>query len=370
MNRYRVQIGSSFAAERERWAEMAKDGACLAFQSGTWLDSWANTKGRDDAIEMLAVTVCDDNGGPIMALPLVRERGLVTRIVFADGGLSDYNAPILTRHAPQDAIGALALWRALVAALPSCDQILLERMPQRVGDLLNPLALLPGIAPSVVGGLSLGMPEDFDAWLRAKPRRYRMEIGRCARLFELLPNARFERVSEDRDTVMEALESIQRDRIATLGRRYTLDGDAEQRFYRELAANRSGSGILTALRVGDETAAALLGLRLASTYVMLRIAGAPAHGNISPARQLIVRTMEHLRADGVTTFDFGLGDYPYKRKLGGEPVLLCDLTASRSLTGLVDTARVRLKARLRASPTLHAAVRRVATLTQRKTQAS
>ena len=197
-----------------------------------------------------------------------------------------------------------------------------------------------------------------------------MELGRCARLFDALPDARFERLSGDFDEVMGALETMQRDRITTLGRRYTLDGDAEHQFYRELVTSGTSGAVLTALRVGNDTIAALLGLRQGPYFIMLRIAASADFTKLSPARQLIVRTMEHLRTDDVTHFDFGLGDYPYKRKLGGETVALYDLAASRSLTGFVDTARVRLKARLRANPAIYAAARRVASLARRKTGTS
>ena len=366
MSDYTARVSASFASERACWAAMADDGASFPFQRGAWLDAWASTKGRSAEVDMLAVTISDGLARPVMALPLVRERAAITRIGFADAGLSDYNAPILTARAPQHAAGARAMWQAVLSALPRCDQVRLERMPSKVGRISNPLTLLAGVEPSSTGGLALEMPETFAAWLQSKPRRYRMEIGRCARLFDALSGARFERISGETSQVMEALETMQRGRIAALGRHYALDGDAERRFYRTLVAQSDSGAILTSLRSSNEIIAALLGIRVGSYFVMLRIGAANTHANLSPARQLIVRTMELLRADGVTDFDFGLGDYTYKRKLGGEPVALFDFVTSRSLTGLVDTTRARLRARLRANSTLRAAVRRVNTLTGRK----
>ena len=367
MSGYIARVSPSFASERACWSAMADNGAGLPFQRGAWLDAWADTKGRNADVDLLAVTVSDGLGRPVMALPLARERGAVARIGFADSGLTDYNAPILTTLAPQDAAGARAMWHAVLSALPRCDQVRMERMPDKVGNIPNPLILLPGIEPSGASGLALDMPEEFAAWLQSKPRRYRMELGRCARLFDALPGARFERVSSEFSAVMDALETMQRDRIAALGRHYALDGDAERRFYRTLVTQNDSGAIVTSLRVGDGITAVLLGMRVGAYFVMLRIGAADTHSNLSPARQLIVRTMELLRADGVTSFDFGLGDYTYKRKLGGEPVALFDFVTSRSLAGFVDTTRVRLRARLRANPTLRAAVRHATALAGRKT---
>lgn len=355
---FTAHVDAGFEAAYDIWETMAAEGAALPFQRRAWLAPWAETKGRDGNVEMLAVTLRDGAGAPVAGLPLVRERrGRLTRIGFADGGLADYNGPVLSARAPQDKSGAQGLWRALRAALPRSDVLRFERMPQRIGSRVNPFALLDAATPVASGGLSLDIPGAYADWLREKPRRYRMELGRCARLFDATPDARFERVTGDIDPVFSALESLQSRRIGMLGHRYVLDEDNEARFYRRIVADSGRNGVLTALRIGDAVVAAMFGLRDGDWFIMLRIGASQDWSNLSPARLLIVRTIEHLRAEGVRTFDFGLGDYPYKRKLGAQPMALYDLVAARSPLGLAEVGHFRLAAAMRGNPRLFATVK-------------
>ena len=195
----------------------------------------------------------------------------------------------------------------------------------------------------------------YAGWLAARPRRYRMELGRCARLFDALPGARFGPVApEDTPAVLAALERLQRSRLATLALPYALDDPQAHAFHHALAADRE-AGALFALHAEDRIVAALFGLRIGATFVMLRVAADPALARLSPARLVITRAMERLAGEGVRTIDFGLGDYAYKRKMGGESVDLVDLVAARSIRGLPEVADHRGRAALRANPRARAA---------------
>ncbi len=360
---YTASVAPSLAAELDLWSRMADQGAALPFQRGPWLEAWAATKGRNPGLDLLPVTIRASDGTPVMALPLVRERQKLRVIGFADGGLADYNAPILAPMAPQDAHGAANLWRALLRALPGADLVRFERMPPRVGPLLNPLALLPSARPSTAGGFVVDMSGGYPGWRQARPRRYRMELGRCARLFDTLPGARFERVAGAGQPMLEVLERLQRDRITRRGQTYLLDEADTRDFYRMLAADLNvGPGTLTALIASDEVVAALFGLREGARFTMLRLGASDAFARLSPGRHLIARTMEALSAEGVRTFDYGLGDYAYKRKLGAMPVALCDLVAARTPLGLAHAAALRFKTGVRAMPRLHAMAARTAEL--------
>ena len=355
--RFTAAIEPSFDAAFDVWERMAEEGDALPFQRRPWLAAWASTIGRGPELDLLPVTVRDGAGAPIAGIPLVRERRGLRRIGFADGGLVDYNAPILGRNVPQDRDGAARLWAALRHVLPPADTIRLERMPRRVGARANPLALLPDALPSRSLGLALTLEHGYEGWVAARPRRYRMELGRCARLFDALPGARFERVAaRDASGVLCALETLQRSRVAALERPYALDDPRVHAFHHALAAD-GDAGTLFALRVGEEIVAALFGIRVGAGFIMLRVAADPEHARCSPARLVITRAMERLAAEGVRTIDFGLGDYDYKRRLGGEAVDLVDLVAARSWRGLGEFVGHRGRAALRANPRAQAAAR-------------
>ncbi len=76
----------------------------------------------------------------------------------------------------------------------------------------------------------------------------------------------------------------------------------------------------------------------------------PQWKNFSPGRLLIERTMKMLHADGYRAFDFTIGDYSYKRRIGVTPLPMVETTLALSPMGWPEEARVRGKALLKRSP--------------------
>jgi CelD/BcsL family acetyltransferase involved in cellulose biosynthesis len=117
--------------------------------------------------------------------------------------------------------------------------------------------------------------------------------------------------------------------------------------------------VLSALTAGEEVVATLLGIRVGSRYVMVRISNAGEKwSNCSPGRLIIERTMAALHRDGVRQFDFSVGNYAYKRRFGVAPLPLADITAALSWRGLPHAWRDRAVHELRRHPRLAAQVGR------------
>ena len=117
--------------------------------------------------------------------------------------------------------------------------------------------------------------------------------------------------------------------------------------------------MLSALTVGEEVVATLLGIRIGSRYVMVRISNAgDKWSNCSPGRLIIERTMAALHKDGVREFDFSIGNYAYKRRFGVAPLPLVDLTAALSWRGVPYALRDRAARQLRRYPRLAAYLKR------------
>jgi CelD/BcsL family acetyltransferase involved in cellulose biosynthesis len=132
-------------------------------------------------------------------------------------------------------------------------------------------------------------------------------------------------------------------------------------FYRSLVSENLGSGyaVLTALTVGEEVIATLLGVRSGSSYVMVRISNAGDNwSNCSPGRLIIERTMAALHHDGVRHFDFSIGNYAYKRRFGVVPVALAEITAALSWRGWPFALRDRVARQLHRYPKLATRVTR------------
>ena len=69
--------------------------------------------------------------------------------------------------------------------------------------------------------------------------------------------------------------------------------------------------------------------------------------------------MRHFCAQGVKTFDMGIGDYAFKRGFGTEPIALADLIVPLSWRAIPYVTSLRLKDRLRKNERLVETVRTV-----------
>ena len=358
---YAVEIANSYEEVAARWEAMRRAGAALAFQSETWLSAWyAHVAPGERATPLLATIVDRQSGRDVAALPLARRviNG-VGHIEFADSGLTDYNAPIL--GAPDDAIDGRALSYALRVALPAADTLRLRKMPELIGASRNPLASASGARASRLHGNILEAPDAWDDWHFGLERTFRKEIERSLRVFERRGGI-FRRVldGDDAKRVFAELKRLQRARIAELGHPYILDTPHIDAFYDQVLETglKRGDVVLTSLEAGGEVVAALLGLVKDNRFVMVRLGVAGGDWkNCSPGRLMIERTMKHLHGEGRRIFDFTIGDYAYKRRLGAVETQLVDADAALSWRGAPMVAGERLRSAARRSPTVMAAAR-------------
>jgi len=340
------------------------------FQHPQWLDAWYGAFAGPDDVEPLIAIICDAaTGEQVALLPLIRRLQKGIRIVeFADLELTDYNAPMLTAAAPRDAKGARALWRDLKAALRrmpgGADFIRLRKMLVDLDGRPNPLALLDGAGPCSLNGNIVTTGDDFDAWRYTLERTVRKELERSWRVFTRDPAAAFKIVTEKNEAlrILSAMEIQQGTRMQHLGLNFILNDETCAAFYRNLVGNgvESGYVVVSALSVGEEVVATLLGIRSGSRYVMVRISNAGAKwSNCSPGRLIVERSIAALHKDGIREFDFSIVNYAYKRRFGVAPLPLVDITASLSWRGLPYALRERAACELRRYPRLAPYVRHV-----------
>jgi CelD/BcsL family acetyltransferase involved in cellulose biosynthesis len=319
-------------------------GAPTPFQSWRWLSAWLRHVGApgNGQTPFLVLVEDDASGRPLMALPfsLSRHHGLRV-ITFCDAGMTDYNLPVLLDPARWDSERAADAWRAVRRALPPADIVHLDKMP--ADPSLNPLALLPGSVTHRLEGNVIRIEDTFEAWLKGLDRPVRKELGRCLRVFERHPGARFERVTDPARAahVFTELQRLQSERSRHLGWSYILDRPENAALYAELVRDgiADNSVVLTALTCGDEVVAALLGVADGRTCAMTRLtASAGEWANCSPGRLILERTMRHLHAEGFRVFDFTIGSYAYKRRLGARPRPLLERLEPLSARGHIEVA--------------------------------
>jgi CelD/BcsL family acetyltransferase involved in cellulose biosynthesis len=361
--RYRVELFDDWAQAIARWTGTR---TTTPFQDCRWLGAWYRAFTEVEPI--VAVITDAMTLEQVALLPLVRRRRRGVRIIeFADLDLTDYNAPLLGPAAPRDAAGAQTMWRELLVELTrmqgGADLIRLRKLPRDLDGQANPLTLLEGTGPSAVNGNLATIGEDFDAWRHSLGRNARKAFLRSWRVFTRDPQAQFRIITDPGEAarVMAAMEVQQDARMRALGLSYSLNDQAYAAFYRDLvAANlRNRYAVLTALTVGDEVVATLLGIRNGARYAMVRFSNAGEKwAGCSPGLLVIERTMAALHADGVRSFDFGTGNYAYKRKFGVTQMPLLNLTRALSLRGKPFALRDRIVRELRRYPRLAARISR------------
>jgi CelD/BcsL family acetyltransferase involved in cellulose biosynthesis len=363
---FRVEFLRDWKQAAARWSDVTP---LTPFQDSRWLDAWYEAFADLAEVQPLIAIVTDAATGELAALlPLIRRLHRGIRIVeFADLALTDYNAPLLGAGRPRDIAAARVLWRDLTAALrrlpDGCDLIRLRKMPVELGQVPNPLALLDGASPCPLNGNVVTTGDDFDAWRHSLEKAVRKELERSWRVFTRDPAATFKIVTDknERLRMLSAMEAQQGERMRHLGLNFVLNGGACAAFYRRLVDAGVGDGyaVVSALTVGEEVVATLLGFRSGSRYVMVRISHAGEKwSSCSPGRLVIERTMAALHAHGVREFDFSVGNYAYKRRFGVRRIALVDLSAPLSWRGMPHALRDRAVRALNRHPRLAGRIKR------------
>jgi CelD/BcsL family acetyltransferase involved in cellulose biosynthesis len=364
----RVSRASAIQVELLRdWRQAASrlNGAShrTTFQHGAWLGAWYDAfRNASPLIAVVSDTVTQRD---LAVVPLIRRvRRGIRFAEFADLGLSDYNAPILSPAAPADAAAARAICQALLAALrkspEGLDLLRMQKMPAEIEGKPNPLAQLGRIGSCSLNGNLVTTGEDFEAY-RASIKR--MQLPRCWRVFSRNRGAEFRMASDVDDAfrVLDAMDVQQRERMTRLGLAFVLDDTCHAKFYRDIVVRgfAHGFAVVSALKCGEEVVATALGIRRGTKYSLLRTSyGGTRWANCSPGLLVVERTMAALHKEGVRQFDLSIGNYGYKRRFGAQSFPLTDVSIALSWRGIPYVVRDRSAQWLRRYPRLAARVAR------------
>lgn len=335
------------------------------FQSLNWLTVLYEDLAPAKRAEPRIVVVTERNSGEVvMVLPLVIKKKKAMRVaLFADLGVSDYGGPILGPVPLTKRRSIRRVWRAVRKALNDVDLIRLERMPAEIGGRPNPLVTRLGVAPARHAGNVLTIETTVEDFLRSRGKKYRKEVERCTRLWEKEGSPRFARAMTS-DEVARGYRELQEQQAArheALGSKYVLDEPAFRSFYERLVMDGTECdlGYLFTLEAKGEVVAALFGILHDGTFTLLRIAnGGERWSHLSPGRLVIIEAMKYFVAQGVRRFDFGIGDYPFKRGFGVAEVPLHDLIVARDLAAVPKALYHQAVARARKNERLRNFVRR------------
>lgn len=324
---FEISTSGDLEAVEADWERIEAEGLSTPFQTRAWLRPFYRILAPALKAKPLFVVVRDaKTGRPAMFLPLcvLRRLGVAT-VEFADLGVSDYNAPILSRSFdPSPAVWA-RLWRDIVSQLGAVGSVLrLTKLPSSIEGRSNPLLLGDGPRATPVGSWGVDLPanmEDFNKhMLTTKLRR---DLARQARRIAERGTVDFSAAaaSGERRKIFEVLASQRQARCDVMGRRNILANPAYRRFYDAVIADDCSSRLtdVSAFKVGDQIIGAMLALRHrdAAYVIMFTFEGQGAQWkSFSLGNIVIHKTIERSIGEGVRYFDLTIGDEAYKQDFG------------------------------------------------------
>jgi len=307
----------------------------LAFQRRDHLEIWLETIGRSLGVSPCFIKVSTKSGEPLMILPLgVAKKYGLRVLTFLDGGVADYNAPVLYPAATALGTADVApLWKAICRAAGPFDIARLEKMPESVGGIKNPLHALARQRWHISGHyLPLG---DALSVKRPNPKESRRKLRRLSEHGEV----RFGIATDEREirTVFDAfLRQKSRRYMESLGHPgFEVPGQIS--YYLTLTQRLSDRGVqLAYLQVGDDVIATAWNLisdgRL---YYMMAGYEDGKWRRHSPSWLLLEELVNWSCRNGITIFDFGIGDESYKLKWQETELPLWSAVHSNSLPGWI-----------------------------------
>ncbi len=332
---YVVEVHEDIEAAAEDWRRLEREGALTPFQSLAWTQPlYAILAPRMGARPVIVLVRDRPGGAPLMLLPLCVRRFYGLRVIeFADLGVSDYNAPILSATFKPSAAQWRGLWRRIIAALSKKGAVLrLTKMPGLIDESVNPLVAFDA-APTRLGysAWSVALPRTrAEFWKQALDQSFARELAKKFRRVAKhgAIEYAFARTPDEKRAAFEILTRQRQARFEETGRRTNvLTQPDARRFYQFIAVN-SGEGNsgeplakLALLKVGGEVVGTLFALARGNVlHVIMSTFEGGEWKSCSLGNVLIQKAIEDCIDGGrFTAFDLTIGDEDYKQKFGAQP---------------------------------------------------
>ena len=244
------------------------------------------------------------------------------------------------------------VWHLLRRKLPPFDLAVLEKMPQTVGGVTNPLYTL-ATAAHPESGHAVKLDPPWATFERAHVQNPANSRRRRRKLDEL-GSVRFviAKDADQRSAFFEAMMSMKREKFLDTKGYDVFTNPGFGKFYREIT-RRLGEGgpvQLSALMLDDKILAAHWGYVANGRFYHLM----PAHASgdwrhYAPGRLLNEWLLQWALENGLEFFDLGIGDEPYKLNFCDLVIPLRDALLPVSARGHLFAAMLRAKRGLKLS---------------------
>lgn len=344
-------------------------------QASAWASAWIGAT-RPDAV----IAIARVQGEAVMGLALEIVRKGPFRIArFMGGSHACGNFPPLAAQFPQADAPALlaALRNALADARPDIDMLSLERLPEELHGVRNPLLALPHL-PSPNVSLAVSLDGGFEQLLlRASGKRKKKKHRSQTRKFDAAgAHRRFAAgTPAEVDRVLEAFFAMKEQRFRQKGIENVFGPAEVQAFFRTLFVEALSQPVppfqLHALEVAG-TVRAVTGSSVDGTRLICEF-GAIADDDLahaSPGDYLFFDNIREACERGFEVYDFSVGDEPYKRLWCDIESRQFDVYAPLTARGQVLAALLRAENRAKSFVKNNTVAWKVATALRKRTAKS
>jgi CelD/BcsL family acetyltransferase involved in cellulose biosynthesis len=329
----------SFDFRSSEYESLYRSSHATAFQCPHWLAGIHDIVMPSIGADSLTITARLRNGRLALVVPLMRRRLFgIHQVEFAGAYLCDYQNAIYDPSVVPMLLNDSTLAARISECLCPCDLIELNKLPAHDKILY---ALFPGARRAVMGTAtypsvlesdwvqwrSKNIDEDFQRYLDRKRRR----LGRAGIARFLLVEDRLELVR-----IFEYVRRFRAGRLKELGAYDVTADDSTFLFYRNSAidgAKHRFTGTYC-LYLDDQPLSVIFGLRDDRRFwLVLAAFDTERHRNCSTGLLITEDVLRECIHEGLSVFDFTIGDHPYKLQFGGVKSPLFELHIPRTVRG-------------------------------------
>lgn len=308
---------------QEIWKSLEK-GYHYVFQRYEFIRHWCDIVAPSTHARP-AIFLLSWNDEPALILPLcvVKERGL-NFLEFMDGGVSDYNAPVLASCLSNcKFLDFHDVWKRIMNSLPEIDGARLRKMPRDIMGIPNPMLQL-GCRHNETSGYYLdllGSSDKARTLVKEASKKYR----RLCRTHEVTMNLQGGN-ADLLDLLIGFRDSKYRwnppNKLALI------------QFYRALLQQTNLTRMFW-ICVDSQLIAAQFALVSEDVCTGIIVGYSPAWADFSPGRILLSQIIGRLKEEGFSAFDGGYGNEAYKQAYSSHERALNSSSAGTSIRGRI-----------------------------------
>ncbi|SFU39148.1 Acetyltransferase involved in cellulose biosynthesis, CelD/BcsL family [Bradyrhizobium arachidis] len=315
-----VDVVHDLAAAETVWRSLeSPNHSATPYQRFDFLAAWQRQVGERAGLSPFLVIASDDDGRPLVLLPLVLRTVLGIRCAcFMGGSHSTLNMGLWERDfaaaATEHDLYSLI---AMLAARDEADALVLRSQPTYWFELQNPLKLLPHEPSTCPCPVRTIEPRATPVSLISEALRRRLQ--RKERKLQRLAGYRYHIASDDADItrLLDWFFQVKAQRMAQRKQPFVFAEPGVQEFIRAACITRLADGgraiEIHALECDEEVIAVFAGVSDGHRFsMMFNTYTVSQNARFSPGLILMREVIDHFAGQNYRAFDFGAGSYDYK----------------------------------------------------------